>query len=134
MKRIFLLNLALIVLLGSCRKPQEIPPLSATIVSGAWKVQTMRESTTNFTAQYNGWILLFTNDGNLSVTTPGGGAYSGTWRENADSRQITIVINGALIETARLSREWDIVLVNPSRIRLANDRFAPTQELVLDKL
>ena len=134
MKRILLLNLVLIVLLGSCRQPEELPAASATLVSGAWKVQTMREGTTNFTAQYNGWILLFTNDGNLSVTSPGGGAYSGTWRENADSRQITIVMNGALIETARLSREWDIVLVNPSRIRLSNDRFAPTQELVLDKL
>ena len=78
--------------------------------------------------------MLFTGDGNLSITTPGGGAYTGTWSENSAARRVTFSINAPLLETARLNREWDIVLINPSRIRLANDRFAPTQELVLDKL
>lgn len=133
MKRILLLHLALVALLASCRKPQELPPLSSTLVSGAWQIQTLRENGTNFTAQYNGWIWVFTAEGNMTVTTPGGGAYTGTWSENTASRRVTLNINAPLLEAARLSREWDIVLVNPTRIRLANDRFAPTQELVLDK-
>jgi hypothetical protein len=135
MKRFLLLHLLLTAFWAvSCRKPQDLPPLSQTLLSGTWKVQTMKDNGTNYTAQYNGWRLAFAADGNMSITTPGGGNYTGTWNENNAVRRVTFTINAPLLETARLSREWDIVLVNPTRIRLANDRFAPTQELVLDRL
>ncbi|HMO32890.1 MAG TPA: hypothetical protein PKE63_04920 [Lacibacter sp.] len=132
MKKIVLWIFLATLTLASCRKPQDPPPVTSVLLKNDWRVSFCRDNGTNRTSLYSGWKFTFlAADSSVTITT-GGGTYLGKWSENTNARSFTLTINAPLFETALISRTWQVVLINPGRIRLADDRFNPRQELWFD--
>ncbi len=132
MKKILIALLLVPVVLTSCRKPQDVPPMTSVLLQNEWKVGLLRDNSNNLTSLYTNWLFTFRADSTVLITN-GTTQLSGTWSENVNTKKFNLNINAPTFQAALLSREWDIVLVGPLRIRLANDKFTPTQELYFDK-
>jgi hypothetical protein len=122
----------LFLFLFSCREPESLPTFSTVAGGNTWKVGYARDNSNVFTSIYNGWRFAFNTDGSLVVTT-GGTTINGTWKENVSARQVEIFINSSSLPAVFASRTWDISFLTPTRIKLADNRFAPIQEFYLDK-
>jgi hypothetical protein len=120
------------VSLFSCRTPEEAPTFAGVVVNNAWKVGYSRDNSNVFTSVYAGWLFNFNADGSC-VVTGGGNTINGTWKENAPARKLTLFLNSSALPAVFASREWEVVFLTPLRIKLADNRFSPTQELYLDK-
>jgi len=116
----------------SCREPEDAPTFSNVAVAKTWKAGYARDNANVFTSIYNGWRFTFNADGNL-VVTGGGTTMNGTWKENAPARQVELLINSSALPAVFVSRTWDVSFLTPTRIKLADNRFSPTQEFYLDK-
>jgi hypothetical protein len=116
----------------SCREPEDAPTFSNVAVAKTWKAGYARDNGNVFTSIYNGWRFTFNADGNL-VVTGGGTTMNGTWKENAPARQVELLINSSALPAVFVSRTWDVSFLTPTRIKLADNRFSPTQEFYLDK-
>jgi hypothetical protein len=116
----------------SCREPENPPTFSTVATANAWKSGYARDNGNVFTSLYNGWRFTFNIDGTLLVTG-GGMNMNGTWKENVPARQVEIFINSSALPAVFVSRVWDISFLTPTRIKLADNRFSPTQEFYLDK-
>lgn len=116
----------------SCREPEDAPTFSNVAGAKTWKVGYARDNGNVFTSIYNGWRFTFGADGNL-VVTEGGTTMNGTWKENVPVRQVEIFINSSALPAVFASRTWDVSFLTPTRIKLADNRFSPTQEFYLDK-
>ncbi len=129
----YLLPFVLLWFVSSCRQPEDPPTFSSLIVTNQWKVGYCRDGGNIITGLYNGWRFSFSADGSCIVTT-GSGTVNGTWEENNAARKVKILLNSSSTPASYMSREWELIFMNPSRIKLGNDRFAPFQELYFDKL
>jgi len=123
----------LVFLVASCRAPEETPTFSSLIVKNQWKVGFARDFSNNVTGIYNGWRFSFSAAGTLTVTT-GTSTLSGTWQENVPARKVRLLINSSTTPAAFASKEWDLVFMNPGRIKLAHNRFSPSRELYFDRV
>ncbi|MFN9111971.1 MAG: hypothetical protein ACK5XN_18050 [Bacteroidota bacterium] len=125
-------SILFLFLFVACREP-EAPPTFATIsVQNAWKAGYVRDNSNIITGLYNSWRFTFNSDGTL-IVNGGGTTMNGTWEENIAARKILLFINSSSLPAVFASREWDLVFLTPSRIKLADNRFSPVQELYLDK-
>jgi hypothetical protein len=106
--------------------------MTSVLLQNEWKVGLLRDNSNNLTSLYTNWLFTFRADSTVLITN-GTTQLSGTWSENVNTKKFNLNINAPTFQAALLSREWDIVLVGPLRIRLANNKFTPTQELYFDK-
>jgi hypothetical protein len=132
MKKFLIAFLLITAVTLSCRKPQEVPTMTSVLLQSEWKVGYLRDNSTNYTSLYTNWRFTFKADSTVLITN-GSTQLSGRWSEDVNRKKFDLTVNAPTLQGALLSREWDIVLIGPNRIKLANDKFFPTQELYFDK-
>lgn len=130
MNRLFIL--LFIFITAACREPETLPTFSSLASGNTWKAGYVRDNNNLITGLYNGWRFTFNADGTC-VVTGGGNTMNGTWEENLPARTLSLKVNATLLQAVFVSREWDISFLTPTRLKLADNRFSPKQELYLDK-
>jgi len=125
-------SILFLFLFVACREPEAPPTFATLAVQNTWKAGYVRDNSNIITGLYNGWRFTFNSDGTL-IVNGGGITMNGTWEESAAARKVLLFINSSSLPAVFASREWDLVFLTPTRIKLADNRFSPTQEMYLDK-
>lgn len=104
-----------------CSKNMDYPhPVVETITGGNFTVDFFYESQDK-TANYNGYVFAFENNGNLVCSTPNG-EFHGNWKllKKVDGPAIGISLPVPPTELQDLSREWDVNVAGNSGVELKN--------------
>jgi hypothetical protein len=131
MKSLKLVVILVSILSFSCRKPEN-PPAPSSVISGKnWKLVEYTYNGTNITNNYSSCRFSFGSDGNLKITNAGQ-TFSGTWKEFSEppKLELNVATNNTFISL--FNRIWEIKLLNPQRIELADSKIQPQEIVKLD--
>ena len=131
MKNSILLSVFFLMLVISCRKPQDPPPPSLILNGNKFKVHQYILNGQDNTDKFTNSVLNFQQDGKLELTKDGK-LFSGSWEEYSLPHKVNIDISTTNSYLNLLSREWINDLLNPSRIKLVDELTAPQHVLILD--
>jgi hypothetical protein len=112
----------------SCRKPQDSPSAASVFITKEWRIGYFLDVNSNVTANYSGWKFSFRADSTLQIEV-GPTVYTGTWSENTNTKTFSFLINANTQQVNRLNKEWEINLINPTQVKLNDDKFNPRQDL-----
>ncbi len=125
--------LLLLGVFGSCRKPQDTPPLQSILTDGVWRISLYKQNNNNYTYLYSGWQFRFNNDKTVNVSN-GTQTFAGTWNEDPRADNFTINITSTEQELSEISHLWFNKLLTYKQVLFHNDRANPTKELQFTKL
>ena len=125
--------LLLIAIGGSCRKPQDTPPLQSIITDGVWRISLHKQNNSNNTFLYTGWQFRFNADKTLVVSN-GSQSFTGTWAEDPRADNFEIKITSTEQELSDISHLWFNKLLTYRQVLFQNDKTNPTKELQFTKL
>jgi hypothetical protein len=131
MKPLSFIWLVIILLIFSCRKPENSPAPSSVISGKNWKLVEYNYNGTNITSNFSDCRFSFGSDGVLKISNAGQ-TFTGTWKEfsNPPKLEITIVTNNTFVQL--FNKNWENKLLNPQRIELADSKIDPQEIIKLD--
>ncbi len=129
----FLPVLLLIAICGSCRKPQDTPPLQSILTDGVWRISLYKQNNSNNTFLYTGWQFRFNADKSLEVSN-GSQTFAGTWAEDPRADNFEIKITSTEQELSDISHLWFNKLLTYRQVLFQNDKTNPGKELQFTKL
>ena len=121
----------IILLIFSCRKPENSPAPSSVISGKNWKLVEYNYNGTDITNNFSDCRFSFGSDGVLKISNAGQ-TFTGTWKEfsNPPKLEITIVTNNTFVQL--FNKNWENKLLNPQRIELADSKIDPQEIIKLD--
>lgn len=131
MKPLSFIWLVIILLIFSCRKPENSPAPSSVISGKNWKLVEYNYNGTNITNNFSDCRFSFGSDGVLKITNAGQ-TFTGIWKEfsNPPKLEIIIVTNNTFVQL--FNKNWENKLLNPQRIELADSKIDPQEIIKLD--
>jgi hypothetical protein len=131
MKPLSFIWLMIILLIFSCRKPENSPAPSSVISGKNWKLVEYNYNGTDITNNFSDCRFSFGSDGVLKISNAGQ-TFTGTWKEfsNPPKLEITIVTNNTFVQL--FNKNWENKLLNPQRIELADSKIDPQEIIKLD--
>ena len=129
----FLPVLLLIVIYGSCRKPQDTPTLQSILTDGVWRISLYKQNNSNNTSLFNGWQFRFKADKTVEVSN-GLQTFAGTWAEDPRADNFEIKITSTEQELSEISHLWFNKLLTFQQVLFQNNKTNPTIELHFTKL
>jgi hypothetical protein len=92
------------------------PQIIRNILIGAnWKVGTYIDSGDDETSDYNGYVVDFEGNDQVSATN-GSNSNNGTWSINGSGSELTLNFNGSPFD--EFNDDWDIISVTSNRVEL----------------
>lgn len=121
----------IILLIFSCRKPENSPAPSSVISGKNWKLVEYNYNGTDITSNFSDCRFSFGSDGVLKISNAGQ-TFTGTWKEfsNPPKLEIIIVTNNTFVQL--FNKNWENKLLNPQRIELADSKIDPQEIIKLD--
>jgi hypothetical protein len=121
----------IILLIFSCRKPENSPAPSSVISGKNWKLVEYNYNGTDITNNFSDCRFSFGSDGVLKISNAGQ-TFTGTWKEfsNPPKLEIIIVTNNTFVQL--FNKNWENKLLNPQRIELADIKIDPQEIIKLD--
>ena len=121
----------IILLIFSCRKPENSPAPSSVISGKNWKLVEYNYNGTDITSNFSDCRFSFGSDGVLKISNAGQ-TFTGTWKEfsNPPKLEIIIVTNNTFVQL--FNKNWENKLLNPQRIELADIKIDPQEIIKLD--
>jgi hypothetical protein len=121
----------IILLIFSCRKPENSPAPSSVISGKNWKLVDYNYNGTDITNNFSDCRFSFGGDGVLKISNAGQ-TFTGTWKEfsNPPKLEIIIVTNNTFVQL--FNKNWENKLLNPQRIELADSKIDPQEIIKLD--
>jgi len=131
MKPLSFIWLMIILLIFSCRKPENSPAPSSVISGKNWKLVDYNYNGTDITNNFSDCRFSFGGDGVLKISNAGQ-TFTGTWKEfsNPPKLEIIIVTNNTFVQL--FNKNWENKLLNPQRIELADSKIDPQEIIKLD--
>lgn len=137
MKMKLIIFLCCTIVLFSCRKPEDTPAPSSIIRGKKWKLISYlvkNPNDVNYTeiiSGFSGCTISFNNDGGLVITNAGK-SNTGSWTEFSEPPKIEmdVISNDSYVNL--FNKTWEAVLLNPSRIQLADSKINPQEKIKLD--
>lgn len=131
MKPLSFIWLMIILLIFSCRKPENSPAPSSVISGKNWKLVEYNYNGTDITNNFSDCRFSFGSDGVLKISNAGQ-TFTGTWKEfsNPPKLEIIIVTNNTFVQL--FNKNWENKLLNPQRIELADSKIDPQEIIKLD--
>ena len=121
----------IILLIFSCRKPENSPAPSSVISGKNWKLVEYNYNGTDITNNFSDCRFSFGSDGVLKISNAGQ-TFTGTWKEfsNPPKLEINIATNNTFVQL--FNKNWENKLLNPQRIELADSKIDPQEIIKLD--
>lgn len=92
--------------------------VSSTILNGSWRVAYFYEDNRDETSDYASDRFVFTNPGNITVTS-GSNTYSGVWATYIDDGKTKLNLDFlAPARLLELTEDWEVTEINENRILL----------------
>ncbi len=129
----------LIIAASSCKKEDNSPAstnnssIAGTITNGTWRISYYHESSSDHTANFNGYTFTFSSNGTMTAIHSSGNTI-GTWRiddSNVNEFHMSIGNNAPLTD---LDKGWLITSQTSTEIQMKDDSGSSNEELHFVKI